>query len=69
MCDIHRPSYTVGWGNQGRYPTRLDFVTRLIDVASVEIMHKLLKDAVWHTIIQAWIDNMSKNDGFSIFAT
>lgn len=30
-------------------------MTRLNDVASVELMHSLLMDAVWDTIVQAWI--------------
>lgn len=57
---------SIGWGGQGLYPTPLDFVTRLNDVASVDAMHKLLKVAVWATITQEWSvhDHMQKTHTF-----
>lgn len=59
---VHDTLTSVGWGNQGKYPTPLDFVRRLNDVASVDIMHKLLKDAVRDTITQAWnVSNSMSN--------
>ena len=46
---------SLDWTDRERYPSPLDFVTRLNDVASIDLMHSLLQDAVWNAIIQAWV--------------
>lgn len=45
----------LGWANQERYPSPLDFVTTLNEEDCFELMPSFLMDAVWNTIIQAWV--------------
>lgn len=58
-----------GWGDERLYPTALEFVTRLDDIASGDIMNELLKDTVWDTITQTWItyDNIKRTRTFSTY--
>ena len=46
---------TLGWTDREGYPSPLDLLTRLNDVASIDLVHSLLKDAIFIVILQAWV--------------
>ena len=55
FSSVFKTLITLGWADHERYPTPLEFITRRNDVAGIETMHSLLKDAVWNTMVQPWV--------------
>ena len=47
---VYETLITLGWADQRKYRSPVNFVIRLNDVASLELMHSLVKDALWNTL-------------------